>query len=94
MPGPEDNNRSETTTDVKLANIAEDVATIKEVLLGNGDIEKSLVVRFTRLEDSVGNCQKIHSDRNTAQQMGWKIITTIVCCALSSITAIVVALIK
>jgi hypothetical protein len=49
-------------TEQILKTISDDIRVMKEVLLGNGNVEKSVVNRLTRLEDSVVNCQKVSKE--------------------------------
>ncbi len=69
------------TDNALLESIKEDVAVIREVLLGNGDTDKSVVVRLATLEE-----------RET-MRLDKKSIASIVCALIMSIGAIIVSLI-
>jgi len=70
-----------TDTDL-LASIKEDVAIIREVLLGNGNTDKSVVVRLATLE------------QRETMRLDKKSVASIVCALIMSIGAIVVSLIN
>ena len=69
-----------TNTDL-LESIKDDVEIIREVLLGNGDTDKSVVVRLATLEE-----------RET-MRLDKKSIASIACALIMSIGAIIVSLI-
>ena len=69
-----------TDTDL-LASIKKDVAIIREVLLGNGNTGKSVVVRLATLE------------QREIMRLDKKSVASIVCALIMSIGAIVVSLI-
>lgn len=51
-------NNTFSRTVQKLDGLADDVATIREVLLGNGDPSKSVVIRLDRCENTVSRWSK------------------------------------
>jgi len=73
--------------------IADSVTTLTNVILGGDDVERSLVTRLTRLEDSVKNCQKSASERQKGEARKSSNAVSVVCALISSIAAILVALI-
>ncbi|MCP4566841.1 MAG: hypothetical protein GY841_04580 [FCB group bacterium] len=85
------------TDDVILESIKEDVGIIREVLLGNGDVKKSIVVRLTKLEDSVNNCQTRNkeylTEAKTNKRLDRKSVASIICALIMSAGAIIVSLI-
>ncbi len=54
----------------RQAETNKDVATVKEILTGNGDPSKGLVVRFDRVETWVGNAKAAKS------KLVWAVITS------------------
>ena len=47
----------------QLKTVTKQLAVQNEILLGNGDTSKSLVVQFATLQKSVSDCQQLHKDR-------------------------------
>ena len=77
----------------KLENIEKDVGVISQVLLGNGDPERSVVTRLIRLEDSVKACQSRPLEHHRSNETSKKGRVAIICSTITALSAIVVALI-
>ena len=79
-----------------LQSIKQDVAIIREVLLGNGDTGKSVVVRLTQIEDSVKNCQARNIEYLTNSKadarMDKRSKAMIACALITSVGAIIISL--
>jgi len=86
---------------VTVTDIQNDVSTIRTIVTGNGDPEKGLVTRLTRLEDSVANCQEnseewqnVHDQAAVTTNKNRASIICAVIAAIAAISASVVVLLK
>jgi len=70
----------------KLEGIDKKVTTISQVLLGNGNTDKSVVVRLAILEESDKN-------ERANSRLGKRGQIAIVCSSIAAVTSVVVALI-
>lgn len=87
-----------TDTATEIRYIKETVDEIKEILVGNGDPAKGVVVRLTRLEDSVKTCQTMRDSREAQRKEERKSCTarrmTIYCAVASFLTALTLEAIR
>ena len=77
-----------------LENISHDLSIVKEVLLGNGDPEKSVLIRLTRLEDRVISYHAAAEQKNKGIKSNRTNRAMIICSLVAAAAAILVALIK